>query len=86
MPSRVSWCVKHLHSEVTKLPGVPVSKGHINARDAPLISLWTHNCALELAFQLLVAPSVIPMMMCVKNVIKLQTSATMITEMEQTGP
>ena len=76
MAPGVSWCVKHFHFEVSKLPGLAISQSNVNARNAPLVCLGSNNSAVELAFQLLIASSVVPVVMCVQDEIKLQPSAS----------
>ena len=57
------------------MPRFSICQSDVNARDAPLVCFWTNYGALELAFELLVATSMIPVVMGVENVIKLETPA-----------
>ena len=67
--SCVPWCVKHLHFEVAKLPGLSITQRNVYPRDAALVCLGSHNGTFEFAFQLLIASCVVPVVVRIQNVI-----------------
>ena len=77
--SGVSWSIKHMHLQVTKLPGVTISQGDVNARYAAFICFGTNDRAIEHLLQFFIAAGVVPVVMGVQNVIKLETSALSIS-------
>ena len=75
VPARVARGIKNLHLQVSKLPGLAISQSNVNAGYATLVSLWSHDCAIELALELLISTGMVPVMVRVQDVIKLQPPA-----------